>query len=408
MFVVAVAMVGLLLPARTWACMPGPDAVSAEALDAAAEAQRAVREHLAQVRDDRKTRLFYRALREDERAIEVQPSLLYDFAGIADYGVCDGTAFRDATMERDRLGAGLAVGFRDVARLEARLFGVSDSLVQKNTAAYRPPEAEGAWATVPGAGGLGQGMWALRLELFDVAAMSVGRVRSQRITHEVGWEVEYDDEGERTGLTEAETDRWSPIRGPDAAQWFVAVGSPRWAMTDIVFGGDELRRIGLSSGWFGLGDSRLELRGAGAWDGIARQPVVETEVAWRVPRREHLRLAVLGATELGEPRLREGSARLSYGWSVGQLIAVDDERADIDLLHAEARTGVFGGERLADVAEAALAPGADLSVSVTIPLYVIVRIGGFVGINRPQTLEAVPHAAGRAEWGTSLYTTYVF
>ena len=52
---------------------------------------------------------------------------------------------------------------------------------------------------------------------------------------------------------------------------------------------------------------------------------------------------------------------------------------------------------------------AQLAVAiVAIPIYAIIRIGAFAGMNRPETLSTIPAAAGHFEWGASLYITYAF
>ncbi len=313
-------------------------------------------------------------------------------------------SYRDAQLRRERLGFGIGLGYRDAVRFEARLFGVSASVVQDEVDGYRPPEEEGAWADVPGAGGLGQGMWSLRLEFFDYVAGSFGRVSDQAISHRVGWEEEFDEDGDSLGLSEAETTHWS---SEGSGHWFATVGVPRWAMSDIVLGPDSVESLGLRSGWLRPTARWPLLRGAARWDGLTRQPVGELGVSHApLSVLPALRFSLLTAGEFAHPRLRELSATARYGLTIDQL--TDEFHSDLELLVVEARTGLYGGARLEAQTGGAVVPGVHTSASVAVPFFAVIRLGGFVGVNRPDTLAMVPDATGRLEWGMHLYTTYAF
>lgn len=405
---IVVACAASFVGHAAWACPTGPDARGEAALGAAAQAQRVVLEQLGHVVDDRGARDFYADVSERwaDADLHAQGSLLFESASVSGFSVCDATALQDARLLRERLGFGVGLGYRDTVRVEARLFGVSASVVQDDVAAYRPPRGEGGWASVPGAGGLGQGMWALRLELFDRVAGTVGRVSDQTITHRVGWEEEFDDEGNSQGLQASETTHWSRAAG-GATHWFAAVGLPRRAMSDIVFSPDALESVGVRSGWFEPHRGWPSLRGAARWDGVARQPVAELAAGLSpVTAIPDLRLELLGSGEFAQPRLRELSGRAR--WTLPLTRLTDEFSADLDLVTISARTGLYGGARLGSQTGGRVVPGVEASTSIAIPIFALVRLGGFLGLNRPDTLAVVPHAVGRPEWGVNLYTTYAF
>ena len=401
----------LSFPRLVPACESGPDAASGAALQAAIESQRVIRDQLTFVAIDRDSRRFYAAVTEERyqpRALHGQASLFVDSQSVARFRLCDTRALVPARLERQQLGFGVGIGYRDIVRFDARLFGVSDSVVQRDLDPYAPPPIEGAVVTVPGAGGLGQGMWALRLELFELVAASVGRVRNQQISHEIGWEMQFDDEGNETGLERFESRHWRPMQGADAARWFATLGAPEWVTTELVIGGGRLEGLGIASGRYGLWQTGADIEGAARWDGIIAQPVVELGLGvYPVIALPDLRLAINAATELATPRVRELSARARFAKLLAEVVDLGVP-ADLELFSLGARVGVTGGERIADGLETALVPGVDVEGSVAIPIYAIIRIGAFAGMNRPETLSTIPAAAGHFEWGASLYITYAF
>lgn len=188
----------LAAPDAVAQCAAGPDAPSERALQSAIEAQSAIAEHLDVAAVDRSSRGLSDAMRDRERSVgaaTAQATINFGGSSVRGFSVCDEVDWEPATLEGQTMGAAVGVGARDVARVEARVYAVSDSVVQTDLNAYRPEREAGAMTVVPGATGAGHGLWSVRVELLDSLALTVGRVNSHTLEHSVGWGEETDEDG---------------------------------------------------------------------------------------------------------------------------------------------------------------------------------------------------------------------
>ena len=386
-------------------CVTGPDAATRRAVGHAFEAQNAVADHLDVVRVDRDSRDLSDAVRDRERRrgkLTAQASLNFATASVTGFDVCDGQQWEQAKLDNQALGAAIGFGARDIFRLELRIFGVSDSVVQRDLDGYYPARQAGLRAPVPGAAGAGHGVWSVRTSWFDTVSIALGQVSTHSIRHSVGWDEEFDDDGNST-IARTHVSHWSPAR---ESRFFVALGAPRYATTDLIVGRGSIERAHLRSGWITPRPNAavVALRGGVGYDGVSAAPVVQIDTmplfgpfaAANVPS-VHLHLA----SELHRAVFREAAIIGKWGVGFDKLgLAVAD-----DLVTASLTTSIAGGSQLHGW-NIGPRPGASLEVDVAIPIIAVFRLSAWSGINRPATIRAVPDAVGRPEWGVGFYVTY--
>lgn len=386
-------------------CVAGPDAEAQRALQTAFEAQSAVSDHLVVAELDRESRELSDAVRGDERAsgtLTAQATLNLETSSVRGFSVCDLSEWERATLQNQALGAAASIGSRGVARLELRVFGISDSVIQQDLSGYYPEREAGSFADVPGATGLGHGLWSARVELLDAVALTVGRVSSHGISHSVGWSEEVDEDG-NTSISKSQTAHWGAGANGRA---FVAIGVPALGGGELIIGENvELARI--SSGWITPRPRQplVTFRADVGWDGLVSAPFLGTDVTplgGPFDARGLPTFRLRTTAEATSSPLREASvsARWSYRYEQAGL-AVPGE-----LAAAELSTGVFGGSRLKETRGDAFVPGVVARVDAAIPIYAVLRISAWGGVNRAETIAAVPDAVGRPEWGLGVYATY--
>ncbi len=387
-------------------CIAGPDAPSERALQTAFEAQAAIADHLGVAELDRHSRELSDVVSERELrrgAATAQATLNFETSAVRGFSVCDATAWERAKLQNQALGAAASVGSRGVARLEMRLYGVSDSIIQRDLGQYYPEREVGAQAAVPGATGAGHGVWSTRVELLDAVNLTVGRVSTHEIQHSVGWDEETDENGD-TSITKSETTHWGA--GADG-RTFVALGVPRFGSSDLVLGAAGVERLHAGSGWIvpRPRDPAVAFRLDAGWDGLIDAPTMGAEAIPLLRPFDTRGLPTFrlrAATELTTSALREASVSARWSYSYEQAgIAVPGELAGFEL-----QSGLYGGSRLRDVSGSPFVPGVSARLDAAVPFYGVFRVATWAGINRASTIAAVPDAAGRPEWGLSVYATF--